>query len=331
MKIVAYILILSTVLTGTAGLASPKAPPMVAPEQTVQVQGPAPAVLEQIFKQATEDIKVVEGLIASGQYGPAELAAKNVFDRVSIVHPKANYRPKIVVNSILSDADLQKDFSQLSNSQKENLAIAVAEYRGGYYLDLLNLAKRAKLLYLKAVYFQMRDKIMDRDIAMIKSSLLEIHNIAILIADKRASEPFMIFDVDVANRDQQYFFNRELLEFAVQIKELKLDERQFDELLRQDRNSKLKEYHAGVRAPGQVPVIRNGESHPSDSPEYLSSCMKKLGAHLNYSGSLRICRNFMPNNIDAFVSCFEKIRSTLNWDDSYAYCCRLSGIKPFNE
>lgn len=296
MKSLSLLVCVTALLLGfSTGHASPKAPPEPkAPE--VEVKGPSPATLEQIFNQAAGEIKVVEGFIASGQYGPAELAAKNIFDRVSIIHPKANFRQKIAVNGILTDIDLAKDFSQLSNTQKENLAIAIADYKGGFYLDLLNLGKRAKLLYLKAVYFQMRDNLRERDIDMIKNSLIEIHNIVILVADKKTSDAFMLFDVDVANRDQQYFFNRELLEFAVQVKELNLTEKGFDQLLREDRALKLKEYHQGLRGVN-VPQVSQGLME-------FSKCIRLFYNYTNYESTrVSFCQNFSEAKVYKVVNC----------------------------
>ena len=104
--------------------------------------------------------------------------------------------------------------TNLSNKQKELLSQAVYNHRAHFYIHLLNLAKRARVVYVKAYYLANKHELLSTDLQQLKDDLLFIYSIPILIRDenmKRSEDSYMLFDGDVADEKMQRSFNKEII------------------------------------------------------------------------------------------------------------------------
>ncbi|MBE8221626.1 MAG: hypothetical protein HAW60_02740 [Bdellovibrionales bacterium] len=206
--------------------------------------------LAGVFDKSKKDLSVVEKLLSEKKYSEALSRSKDLLDQIKFktgINPKVKFREKIIVNGIFTPGkknELKIKFDSLFYEQKENLARAVLNYRGGLYLDLLNLYKRTQLIYMKSFYYQIK-KVNDlrlADIEKLKIDILLVHSIPILIKDKNLRSTFLLFDSDVSDSDQQYFFNRELVDLALSIKELNFTDETFAAALVTAKNNALKKH-----------------------------------------------------------------------------------------
>ena len=176
--------------------------------------------LQDIYQQVTNDIIQVEELITVREYGLAKLLAKKLIDRVNTIQPQTRAIRRISIpKGILTQKDLLKPFEELSFNQKDAIALSLEEQKMGQYMNLLNLLKRANLLYSKAHYLQFKDELLEMDLTSIKDKLLFSYNIPLYIQGENLDEPFLLFDSDVANPLHQENFNRELVAFLTSIEE----------------------------------------------------------------------------------------------------------------
>lgn len=291
-----------------------------APTPDLESKGPSRDVLEQIFHEASAELQTVEAMNAAKNFGPAILAAKKIVDRVSIVHPKGNFSEHLPVNGVLSYPDLKRPFDELRNTQKELIAQAVADSKSGFYLDLLNLWKRAKLAYLKAFYGQMKTQLMEADLRKIREDIFDVYAIAILIGDSKLADTFMLFDSDVANEDQQYFFGRELMEFALSVKELNTNEKALMEQLEESKRARLKKHWDGVTPPN---LEKEGLHWTSDWN--LGSCTKLMeDSQFTYSEAMWFCQSRDKTFIIKLTNCMNKIyrNSNISQSDAKNHCAR---------
>ena len=188
------------------------------------------------FEKAKQDLRKVEDLYNHGKYSQSLRESKDLLDQIKAktgVNPKSKYREKIYVKGVFtrgSRNELKTNYKDLKNQQKDALLKAVYNHRGGFYLDLLNLHKRTTLIYIKSFYKRIKEQshLRKKDIAKIRKDLTLIHDIPLLVKDKNLKSSFMFFDSDVADSDQQYFFNRELVDFILSIEELNVTEEDFD-------------------------------------------------------------------------------------------------------
>ncbi len=212
------------------------------------------AKIAPAFEKAKDELRAVEKIYDDGDYGKALRVSKDLLDQIKSktgINPKAKFREKILVKGIFtrgSKNELKTNFVNLRNEQKEALAEAVNNHLGGFYLDLLNLYKRTTLIYIKSFYQKIKQMgdLRQRDIDKIKRDLALIHDISILVKDQNLQSSFILFDSDVADSDQQYFFNRELVDFILEVKEISFDEKAFSQFSLLLKNSELDQYRAGL-------------------------------------------------------------------------------------
>ena len=297
---------------------------------SIKAEGPSSLVLQKTYDEASDELQKIEDLNRDKFYGLAKLKAINLFDRINLVHPFVKVITQIPANGILNDYEIKYSFQALSAEKQDAIALVVANYKGGAFINLLNLAKRTRLQYLIAFYGESKKNLRIRDIEYIKTEIIKIHNIALLIKDQNAKNALMLFDVDVASPDKQYDFNRELLEFIIDHKVLKLSEFEFENLLSKDRENRLQNYHRSL--PGGVPseVPSKVISSSKLSKNAFGNCvneMKNTGG-MDKLGSLDFCNGPYSRRYYWFSDCMHQINDSIGttWRESLRECISRSDV-----
>lgn len=213
------------------------------PKQPEAMEAPAvqnEEVLKSVFAQLTQELAQVETFLAAKQNREALKAAKSSLDRArerSGIQPQANLREKIEISGILEESDLKVTFAKLANRKRDALTSAVLQYRGGLYFTIINQMKQASLLFTRASIEVSRETglVLQEDIQKMMTDLLAAYRIPVLLRQDGLTGDYVLFDSDVAQSDQQYFFNRELKVFALQTTELNLTETKFDDAVNKYR------------------------------------------------------------------------------------------------
>lgn len=299
------------------------------PGLAVQDNSISRADLEQVYNRATQKLQQIEAMVNSDQVGPAYHQALELIETIKMkagINPMAQYRDKIEVKGILSDADLKKPFDHLLNWQQEELARAVDNYKGGFYLPLLNIAKRARVIYVKTFYRAHQGSLLQRDIDKMLTDLIEIHNFSLLVKDQQASDSYMLFDYDIADSDYQYVFDKEVVLTALSIDDLGVDEKAFEEELTTDRIARFNEYIIGVKI--RVPKV---EQKKSFGPENYKKCFRLRSKSQFKDWATSYCseaaHRFQFVNNPAFDLCYrDRFRSEFK-DWAVSYC--VDNIKKF--
>lgn len=245
--------------------------------------------LKQIFDQASANLLTIQRLLDARNYQSALTESKRSLDDVRIksgIHPKASYREKIAI----PDGTLNPSFRSLGNTIKDlsieaqdTIALSVANHRGGYFLDILNLMKRTNLLYLQALQGQLKSqgKLLAEDVAKIRHDIQDVQAIPLYLKDTRAGALFLVFDYEIANNDQAYLFNRELKTYllkegrALGIK----SESQIDQLLREHVEQVRGDY------------LRSFSNAGSVQPQITTSTVSS-GADIFTSPNFLKCRDY---------------------------------------
>lgn len=187
-------------------------------------------VLKSLQTEMTFKFNQIEAEIAKGNTQAALSMAKSVLDNVKIktgIDPKNKIQEKFLIpTKFPANA---KSMDNLSEDQKELVIRTISEYRGGLYLDIMNLSKRTTLLYIKAFQAQLTKggKLTNADKEKIVNDLVKASLIPMPLEDKSRNR-ITIFDEDVANEDHIYLFNRELMMSVIENKDLNLTEADFE-------------------------------------------------------------------------------------------------------
>jgi hypothetical protein len=181
-------------------------------------------LMKQVFEAARNDLIQVETLLQNGEYAKALNESKRILDDVRIksgINPKTVFREKIIAKGSGLESSFNligQKFNDLSIDGKDDISVALSKYKFGYFLDILNQIKRANLMYIQATLGVLRTKneqLMDEDIEKFVNDIVDVISIPIYIKPERMDTYFLIFDHEVANSDQHYFFNRELKQFLM--------------------------------------------------------------------------------------------------------------------
>ncbi|MCB0420574.1 MAG: hypothetical protein KDD61_06245 [Bdellovibrionales bacterium] len=214
---------------------------------TIQTFSPPLENLEALYESTEAQLQEIQYLMNQGAYGPAYKKALEVMSLIkqkSGVNPLAKFREKVRLSGVISTSDLRVKYRDLSNFKKEELARAVAGHHHGYYLHLLNLAKRARVIYVTAYYRANKDRMYQRELDKLKRDLVNIHNIPIIFQDS-IQGTYMLFDMDVADEDIQISFNKEVLDTAIDV--LGMTEQEFETLVVSAKQQKLEEHWRGIQ------------------------------------------------------------------------------------
>ena len=173
------------------------------------------------------------------------LQAKAIIDRVSMSAAKTQVFRKIEAGEVFTKIEnFKKPFSELTFKEQQSIAAVLGEADDGYFMDLLNLFKRANIAYVRAYYLraQQEGDLLGRDIEAIREKLFEAYEVSIFIQDRYFVDPYILFDSEVANDFQQEIFNRELIGIMLSIPELELNEEKIEIELQTRRQIKRQEH-----------------------------------------------------------------------------------------
>lgn len=191
------------------------------------------ATLKTLESQVKDDFKAIETLMAENKTDEALKLAKQSLDDVRAklgVDPKAKLTENFFIN--INFAPNAVELDQLTEDQKIAVIKTLRNFRGGYFLDILNLSKRTSLIYLKALEVEIKrtgDFTSDNRNKIIKDLATAIL-LPLPIVDKAGTKIIIFFD-DVANEDLSYIFNNELTQYLEKNKELNISSKDFNEYL----------------------------------------------------------------------------------------------------
>lgn len=185
--------------------------------------------LIKLQAEMIEKFNEIELDITRGDTKSAFLKSKSVLDNVKI---KTGIDPKIrIQESFLAPVIFSKGVKQLmdlSEAQRNIVIRTISGFRGGLYIDIMNLSKRTTLLYIKAFQLELMKNggLTEEDRKKIVNDLVKAAVMPMPVEDKNGVKIFA-FEEDVANEDHTYIFNRELKMFLLENKSLNFTEENF--------------------------------------------------------------------------------------------------------
>ncbi|MEK6774130.1 MAG: hypothetical protein AABY64_09320, partial [Bdellovibrionota bacterium] len=202
-------------------------------EETAEQAAQTRQLLQNLEKQMIEKFNIIEDLLAANRTEEALTQAKGVLDTVRIktgIDPKIRIQESFLVP--ITFPENARSMNDLNATEKDQVIRTISDFRGGLYMDLMNLSKRTALLYIRAfkAQVQKRGGLTGDDRAKIVNDLISAALVPMPVEDK-AGKKIIAFDQDVANEDHTYMFNRELKMYLIQDADLKISEAQFDSLL----------------------------------------------------------------------------------------------------
>jgi hypothetical protein len=308
-------LLISAVLTiSTASFAGEYINPKETQSQAQTVKN----ALIELQQDMTTKFAQIESDLASGSHGSALLLAKQTLDSVRAktgIDPKLKIQESFLVSTTFKAG--AKDFSDLDEAQRIRVIRAVSDFRGGLYMDIMNLSKRTTLLYIRALKQQMEKNggLNNEDKKKIINDLVRTSLVPMKIEDKKR-QTIIAFDEDIANEDHIYMFNREVKMFLTGARELNVTEEGFNNLREQ-----LRGLLTGKAVPtGEAPSITvnrcmastNALTSALDSDYAKVACIKKFAQSM--TATYEICRTLT-----------EQLISVANETWGYETC--IKGIK----
>lgn len=187
-------------------------------------------VLRALADSMTRRIAEIEPLIGTKQNTYALNLSKSVLDEVRVksgIDPKAKLRENFLTP--LTFPEGAYSMSSLPQDQQQTIIRTVQAYKGGLYLDIINLTKRVSLLYVKALHAQFKavGGLTTGDRNKILKDLATASIIPMPMQDKKG-KVITVFDEDVANDDHTYMFNREITIYLLSAKDLQISESDFE-------------------------------------------------------------------------------------------------------
>lgn len=202
------------------------------------------------------------------------------------IDPSVKLREKFLVPIQFPDG--AQTMGSLTEDQQEAVIKTVQQFRGGLYLNLKNLAKRATLMAIKARYlayvnsglleFDDRDKLL--------KALAEVSAVPMPIQDK-AKKTIIVYEDDIVRDFHGHDFNREILMFIKAAPDLKISVADFIKYRNEFK-----------------PDPKNQSARMSN--EKANECMANANLILNHE-----------DKADATVKCFDKFLGQFN---SFAMC-----------
>lgn len=331
-------------LLATPSLASRVAPvdqnepaEAMAPETSLPRPASSPAALAEIANQVRASFASLETLMATKQYQAALTQSKALLDEVRVksgIHPKASYREKIMLPSgSLANAlkSANQNLQTLPIDTQDTIALTVSNHRAGFFLDILNLMKRVNLIYIRAFQMTLKEtsgKLMARDIEKIRQDILDVHAVPLYLKDAKLSNYFLIFDFEVANSDQSYLFNRELMDYMLREgQELGITgEADFERLLAKHIEGVRNKFLGTL---GQNLSAEQNTTSTFNNPNFLA-CYKIYTRTLHSSQAADVCmgqfKKFSFINNPEFDTCFDLYARTLHASQAANVCVdKLAG------
>ena len=186
-------------------------------------------VLQDLSTKMTQRLNDIQTALDTHQENYAMSLAKNTLDEVKIktgIDPKAKLREKFLVPTVFPENT--KSMDSLSEDQKNLIIQTIKDFRGGLYLDIVNLSKRTTLLYIKALHAVIikSGSLMIEDRNKIIKDLATISIFPMPVQDKKG-QTITVYDDQVANEDHVYMFNREIKMYLLNAKDLGISEVDF--------------------------------------------------------------------------------------------------------
>lgn len=196
-------------------------------------------LLRSLADSMTRKIAEIEPLIGTKQNPYALNLAKSVLDDVRVksgIDPKAKLRENFLTS--LTFPESSYSMASLPLDQQQTIIRTVQAYKGGLYLDIINLTKRVSLLYVKAIHAQfiVEGGLTNADRTKILKDLAMASIIPMPMQDKKG-KVITVFDEDVANEDHIYLFNREITNYLIHAKDLNISESVFEKYRSDLKNS----------------------------------------------------------------------------------------------
>lgn len=186
-------------------------------------------VLQDLSAKMTQRLNDIQTALDTHQENYAMSLAKNTLDEVKIktgIDPKAKLREKFLVPTVFPENT--KSMDSLSEDQKNLIIQTIKDFRGGLYLDIVNLSKRTTLLYIKALHAVIikSGSLLIEDRNKIIKDLATISIFPMPVQDKNG-QTITVYDDQVANEDHVYMFNREIKMYLLNAKDLGISEVDF--------------------------------------------------------------------------------------------------------
>ncbi len=322
----AFSLVIMTTATTEAGwFSKPKPKPRIEKDPAaVILNQKESADLEEKNRQALNELSKVmsvrlseiQNKTVAGETEVALSLAKQTLDEVRVkvgIDPKANLRRKFLVP--LTFPENATSMRSLSESQQEIVIRTVQNFRGGLFLDILNLSKRTSLLYIQALHEQIIKSggLTTEDRNKIVKDLAQASIISLPIQDRNGVQ-IIVFDEEVANEDHIYMFNREIKMYLLNAQDLKISEVDFDKY-RQD--FKKPSTPAAMLSQGDFKQALTCMSHASTVPNEYDrntarySCFRLYIFYSNFFNECKTVADNIANEYDrnrAIYSCFYRFK-----------------------
>lgn len=204
---------------------TPAPAPTPAPVAELKKAPAAPTprqIMAEFFNSATDKLVEIKTALNTQQNEMALKLSKTLLDEVrekSGFDAKTVRRQKIKLAQALTSGEngVYIDFRSLSLDVQNTMITALDGQREGYYLDMLNLMKRANLLYIQALAASLSNNgnipLDEDDQKKIVRDVSFLVEIPIYFYDEQTNIYILTFDSEIGQNDQSYLFNRELKSF----------------------------------------------------------------------------------------------------------------------
>jgi len=246
--------------------------------------------------QLSEIQKKIDNQDVNGAMALAKITLDDVKSK-SGIDPKVKLRESFLVPLKIPQG--VSDFSQLNENERNTVIKSIKDFRGGLYLEIINLVKRTTLLYIKALHLTVkkdgvllrdaRDKIL-RDLTM--ATIFPFY-----IKDESGSR-MVVFEDDVVDEDHIFLFNYEIQIYLLNSPDLEINEKSFS-TYRQDVKNSILQKERELNKPISAVKLENAKK-----------CMNQFNTTLGGQDRSR-----------ATLSCFNKHVSELQ---NYSDCIELA-------
>jgi len=260
--------------------------------------------LQALVSTMTPNLREIQKLLNEEKSLEALTLAKSVLDDVRIktgIDPKSKLRENFLVSTTFSENS--SNMASLPVNQQQIVIRTVKDFRGGLYLDILNLTKRTTLLYIKSLHQEIKSNggLTTEDRNKIIRDLALATIVPMPIQDK-AGKIIHVFDEEIANDDHTYMFNREIKMYLLQSKDLAIDEKAFIEY-----REKLKSSMTGATS----------SSNPQNTDAFKNAqqCIERANLIGNINrqiDSQQACFNNYYSSATVFTECMNIANSVGN-------------------
>jgi len=243
---------------------------------------------ENFDSEINKNISAIQALFKNSEYGNAYSSAQNLLAKakdMAGIEPYTDVQSAIFVSGIIpKDID---SFSALSEQQQDKLKQAANQFRGGYFLSLLNLLKRAQVLNTRTLYhssMETNGRVTDSLKKKLLESLIKSSAILITFYDTSSNKLIKAYDSSFVSPDFAAAFDDQLIVTAMDL-QLVESEAEFVKLVN-DRLSKIPQSKNGVG---------NRQSHAF---AYLMSSVQWGISYVRLNELARESRTAYRNNVD---------------------------------